>query len=116
MLPGLRKRGKKAFGPMFDIMDQEMLEHGAMAFAPLGQRHFQCALQRRCHGLAIVRIDDQRSGEFRSRAGELREDEHSRILPILRRDIFLGDEVHALPKGRNQRHIGCAVDAGERGA
>src|SRR5208283_1165397 len=69
-LPRLRKRGKKAFRPMFDIMDQEMLEHGAVAFAPLGQRHFQCALQRRCHGLAIVRIDDQRPGEFRSRAGE----------------------------------------------
>jgi hypothetical protein len=73
-------------------MDQEMFQHGTVASAPLGQWHFQRALQRRGHALALVWIDDQRPGEFRGRPGKLRKYKYSRILRILPRDIFLGDE------------------------
>jgi hypothetical protein len=39
-------------------MHQEMFQHGTVAFAPLGQRHFQCAFERGGH--ALVWIDDKK--------------------------------------------------------
>src|SRR5580704_17953244 len=57
-LPCLRERRKIAFRPEFDIVDQEMFQHGTVALAPLGQWHFQHAFQLRGHALALVWIDD----------------------------------------------------------
>jgi hypothetical protein len=46
--------------------------------------------------LLAVRIDQQRVLQLQRRAGEAGEDEDAGILRVLRRDIFLGDEVHAV--------------------
>src|SRR3546814_11433331 len=58
-----------------------------------------------------VRIDQNRPPELQRRAREAREDEHARILRILRRDIFLGDEVHPVAQRRHQADLRGAVDA-----
>jgi hypothetical protein len=52
-------------------MHQEMFQHGTVAFAPLGQRHFQCAFERGGHALALVWIDDKK-GAFTSRKSAVR--------------------------------------------
>src|SRR3546814_3681587 len=59
---------------------------------------------------SIVRIDEQRIGELLGRAREAREDEHARILGILRRDIFLGDEVHPVAKRGDEADLGGAIE------
>src|SRR3546814_12130903 len=58
-----------------------------------------------------VRIDQNRPPELQRRAREAREDEHARILRILRRDIFLVDEVHPVAQRRHQADLRGAVDA-----
>src|SRR3546814_5292804 len=60
---------------------------------------------------SIVRIDEQRIGELLGRAREAREDEHARILGILRRDIFLGDEVHPVAKRGDEADLGGAIES-----
>ena len=66
-------------------------------------RAWSAPLMHRFGDLArIVRVDDERSGQARRGAGEARQDEHAGIFRILRRDIFLGDQVHAVAKRRHQ--------------
>ena len=74
-----------------------------------------CAIDGRDR-LRIVGIDQQRGRAFGRRAGKARQDQHAGILGILRRDIFLGDEVHAVAQRRHQPDARGAVKAGQRGA
>src|SRR3546814_3685191 len=64
----------------------------------LGERHVHRGPDRARDLSAIVRVNEQRIGELLGRAREAREDEYARIFGILRRDIFLGDEVHPVAK------------------
>ena len=48
------------------------------------------------------------------RAGELREHQDSWVFSILRGDVFLGDEVHAVAQRRYQTHPSHAIERGQR--
>ena len=61
-----------------------------------------------------VGIDQQSVGEFLGGAGEARQHQHARIFGILRRDVFLGDEVHAVAHRRDQADVARAVERRQR--
>ena len=81
-----------------------------MALAALGQRHLQRALQRRRDRVGLVGIDDERVVELFRRAGELRQHEHAGIVRILRGEILLGDEIHAVAQRRHHGDVGRAIE------
>ena len=83
---------------------------------PLVERHRQRLLDRVADRLGIVGIDQQRGRAFHRRAGEARQDQHAGILRVLRRHIFLGDQVHAVAQRRHQRRARRAVEPGQRRA
>ena len=58
-------------------------------------------------------VDDHRLGHLPGRAGEARENEHARVIGILGGDIFLGDEIHAVAKRRDQTDLCGAVHPGQ---
>ena len=66
--------------------------------------------------VGLMRIDDQRAVELLRRAGELRQHQHAGIVRILRREIFLGDKVHAVAQRRHHADVGGAIKAGQNGA
>ena len=92
------------------------LEVGGMPLAALLQRHRQRAIDGVADPFRIVRIDQQRSRAFVRGAGKAREDEHARIVRILRGDEFLGDQVHAVAQRRHQPGARGAIKPGERRA
>jgi hypothetical protein len=49
-----------------------------------------------------------------SRASEARQDEHTWVIRILRSDIFLGDEVHAVTQRGYEPSTRGAIEPGER--
>src|SRR5271156_4291052 len=49
--------GKKAAGPMLDVVVREHPEHRAVPIAPLGQWHRECLPDGRRDAVGIVRID-----------------------------------------------------------
>ena len=84
-----------------------------MTLQPLGQRHRQGHLDRERDAARVVRIHLQRARELAGRARERREDQHARILRILRGDELLRHEVHAVAHRRDQPDLGCAEKAHE---
>jgi hypothetical protein len=56
-------------------------------------------------------IDEQRVLQLQRCARETRKDEDSRIFRILRRHIFLCDQVHPVAERRDERDFGCTVEA-----
>ncbi len=92
------------------------LEIGLMPLAPLGERHRQRAVDGLADAFRIVRIDQQRRGQFVRGAGKARQDQHAGIVGVLRGDEFLGHQVHAVAQRRHQRRARGAVETGERGA
>jgi hypothetical protein len=61
----------------------------------------------------IVGIDQQRRLAFDRRARETRQDQHAWILCVLRRDIFLGNQIHAVAKWSHQCGTRGAIEAGK---
>ena len=60
-----------------------------------------------------MRIDDQRFPHLLRRAGELRKDQNARIIRVLRRNILLGHEVHAIHQRCDKPDVSGAVEFGE---
>jgi hypothetical protein len=90
-VPAWRETGQPSVGCRC-VRAPETVRRAACAARPAASR----APDGRRDTVGIVRIDQQRRSAFVSRAGEPREDEHARIVGILRGDIFLGDEVHPI--------------------
>ena len=106
----------EALAPMLDVVLRQHLDQRAMPRAALVERHRQRLMDRGRDRLLIVRIDQQRRLAFDRGAGKARQDEHARIFGILRGDIFLGDEIHAVAQRRHQRRARGAVEAGQHRA
>ena len=85
-----------------------------MPFAPLGQRHRERLADSRRDTVRIVRIDEQRRFAFMSRSSETRQDKHSRVVGILRSDIFLGNEVHSVTQWGHEPNTSGAIKPGKR--
>ena len=60
-----------------------------------------------------MRIDEQRLLHLPRGPGEGGEDEHAGILRVLRRHIFLGDEVHPVPQRGHEADARCPVHPGK---
>ncbi len=60
------------------------------------QRHADRAIQRGGNLVEIVRIDDQGAGQILRRPGKLRQDQYSRDIRILRRDLLLSHQIHTI--------------------
>ena len=67
------------------------------------------------HAVDIVRIDQQRGVELVRGAGEFRQHQHAGIGGVLCRDIFLGDEIHAVLQRRHHADLGRAIETGQHG-
>ena len=81
---------------------------------PLLERHLQGSLDDVGRLLDVVGIDDQRLRHFLRRACELRQDQHTRIGRVLRGDILLGHQVHAITQGRHHADARSAIDSASR--
>src|SRR5436309_1836239 len=108
------QRAEKARGPGVDVVARNRLEDRLVPLAPFVQRHGKRLSDRRSDAVGIVRVDQQRFLAFVCGAGEARKNEDAGILWILRGDIFLGDEVHAVAQRRHQPDACAAIEAGER--
>ena len=75
--------------------------------------HGQRKLEGFAHLLAAERVDDHGVGHLPRRPGEPGEDKNPRIEWVLSRDVFFGDEIHAVPQGCDQPDLGGAIDPGE---
>ena len=64
--------------------------------------------ERRGALVGVVRIDDQRLGQFARGAGELRQDQHA-LLVVARGDELLGDQVHAVVQAADEAEVGGAM-------
>jgi hypothetical protein len=83
-----------------------------MAGDALLARHRHCAGDGGRHRFGIVGIDEQRArAEFRRGAGKPRENEHARIVRVLRGDILLRHQIHSVAKRCDQRNTRSAIEA-----
>ncbi len=64
---------------------------------------------RLLHPVDVVRVDEKGAFQFVGCPGEFAEDEHAVVIEAARH-ILLGHEVHAIPEGRDQHHIGGQVE------
>ncbi len=67
------------------------------------------------HAVDVVRIDQHGGVQLAGGAGEFGQDQHPGIGRILRRHIFLGDQVHAVMQRRHQPHLGGTIEARQGG-
>ena len=104
------ERIDECVAPGGDVVALDALVQSAPAADSLLEVHGQGALQRLGDFLGAVRIDDQGLAHLVGRAGELRQHQHAGIVGILGGDELLGDQVHPVAHGRDQAHLGGAVD------
>src|SRR5262249_645463 len=90
------ERGQEAIAPGADRARGQRVEHRLPTRDPLGEGHGQASVQRVRKAVEIEGVDDQRGLELARGAREAGEDENAGIFRVLRGDVFLGDEVHAV--------------------
>ena len=59
--------------------------------------------------LDVERVDDERLGELRRRARELRQHQHAVLVDACRAEL-LGDQVHAVAQRRHEHDVGGAIE------
>ena len=83
----------------------QLCHHRIPAFPPLIEAHGQRAGDLPRHAVDVVRVDQERGVKLFGRAGEFRQHQHAGIERVLRRDIFLGDQIHAVLQRRHQADL-----------
>ena len=68
---------------------------------------FRAKCKRRRALIGVIRIDNERLGQFTRGAGELRQDEHAALV-LVGRDELLGHEVHAVVQAADEAEVGGA--------
>ena len=111
-----RQRLDEALGPAVDVVVQQRRVHRVVPLAALLQRHAERAVDRGGDRLGIVRVDQQRFLALVRRAGKARQHQHAGIVGVLRRDVLLGDQIHAVAQRRHQPDARRAIEPGERRA
>ena len=107
-LPHRRGVEEHAARPAIDVEFANDVAHQAHAVALLVHRHAQRDMKRRRALVGVVRIDNERLRQFTRCAGELRQDEHAALV-VVRRDEFLGHEVHAVVQAADETEVGGAM-------
>ena len=97
------------------VLAAKFRHHRFPAHPPLDQGHRERGRDGPRHAVDIVRIDQQRGIQFIGGAGEFRQHQHAGIGGILRRDIFLGHEIHAVMQRRHHADLGGAIEARQHG-
>src|SRR5262245_263362 len=112
---GAVERRQKPALPPVDIFPDDVAQQSPVPGTSFLQSHLETSLNGRSDIAAVIRIDEQGVLELFRRTGEMRQDEHARILGILSGDIFLGNQVHAVAQRRHQAHPRIAVNGGQPG-
>ena len=107
-----RRVADEGFRPQLDRTRRDLGPKRHHASAAFVLAHLERALERRRNRLDVVRIHDQRFGELVRGSGELAQHEHA-VAVDARRDVLLGDEIHAVAQRRDEHHVGRAVARGE---
>ena len=102
------QRLDKAPAPGIGIVAAQARHHRVPPLLALADRHFEPLHDRLGHPFDIVRIDQDRLAEFVRGAGKARQDRHAGIVGILRGEILLDHEVHAVAQRRHQRRVRAA--------
>ena len=89
------------------------LVQGSVPFPSLGQWHRQRLPDGCRDAIGIVRIDQQRGFALMRRACEPRQDQHARVIRILRGDIFLGNEIHTVTQWGHQPNTCGTIKPGK---
>ena len=87
-----------------------------VALLALGKSHLERNLDGVGHLLDVVGIDDERLLHLLGGAGKARKDENAGIVRVLCRNVFLGDEVHAVAQRRHQADARVAIDVDQHSA
>ena len=110
--PGLKCLDEPV-APPNDIFVADVIEHGL----PAGRSFFAAHRERATNGVSevigTVRIYQERLMQLCRGSGEARQYQDSRVIWILRRHKFLGDQVHSVAQGGDQANARCAVHTGE---
>jgi len=80
-------------------------EQRGVTLDALFARHGDRALYRLRDIVGVVGIDDQRLLKILGRAGKSRQHQNARVVVVLGRHIFLGDEIHAVAQWRDETDL-----------
>ncbi len=89
----------------------QSLHQTRVKMTPFPDRHQQCAMNGIGHRIGIVRIDDYRAVHLLCCACKLRQDQHARVIGILKCNIHLRHQAHARHQWGHQRNTGSAIDS-----
>ena len=112
----LDERREIVLRPLLDVVFQEMVEHRRVALAALLNGISRARFSAAATASVSCGLTISAPVELLRRAGELRQHQHAGIVRILRREILLGDEIHAVAQRRHHGDVGGAIKAGQNGA
>ena len=94
--------GEDIARPGLHVLVPNAIEHGLPAGLALVQRHVERKADVVRDIVGAVRIDQQSPFQLLCRSREPAQDQNPRVGGILRRDVFLRDQVHAVAQRRDQ--------------
>ena len=103
------KFAEKSACPVLNVVLCEHLKKRVVSLAPLIQWHRERLPNRNRDAIGIVGINQQRLPAFTSRPSKARQDEDTRIIRILRRNILLSDEIHTIAKRGHEPDAGGTI-------
>ncbi len=109
----LLEPAEKVLRPALHRVARDAVDHRVDARPLLVFGHRQRRVQCRDHRIPVERIDLHGVDQFAGGSGHLGEHEHT-VSARVSGDILLGDEVHAVTQGGDERDIGDRVHARER--
>ena len=84
---------------------------------PVASDTFFSAFRKPCaapgDAVDVIGIDQQGAPQLARRARKPRQDQHPRVLLVLRGDIFLGDEIHPVPQRRDHSKLSHPIESRE---
>src|SRR6516165_6284371 len=94
--------------PRFQVVSSQLGAQRAHSRDLLLGRHLERLLDPRRDLIDVVWIHEQRVGHFLGRSSEFTQDQYP-IIVGAGRDVFLGDQVHPVAQGGQQRHVAGLV-------
>src|SRR6478736_1935279 len=102
------QRAKEVGGPEVDVVGQDLLADGAHPACGLGGLHVNRAHDGVLEPVDVVRIHQEGLLELVRGAGEFTEHQGA-VVVRPGRDVFLGDQVHAVAQGCDEHDVGGQV-------
>ena len=106
---GVDEVGEEAVGPRLHVAAAHDLAQPRHPRPALVAVHLDGRDDGVAQRAAVVRVDEHGVGQLVGGAGELRQHEHA-VAVEARRDVLLGDEVHAVAQRCHEHHVARAVE------